>query len=54
MKDYRVSFQIGTIYHSFVITAESEDDAKAKVLRTAYHPELITNLTAERFFQEWN
>lgn len=54
MKEYRVSYYIGKMYHSYVIDAESEDEAKRKVLRNAYYPELISELKAERYFPEWN
>ena len=54
MQEYRVSYNIRGMYHSYIITAKDEEEAKAKALRTAPHPELIANLTAERYFQEWN
>lgn len=54
MKEYKVSYWIGKMYHSYIIDAESEDEAKRKVLRGSYYPESIQGLKAERYFPEWN
>ena len=54
MKEYRVSYLIRDMYHTYIIKAESEDQAKEKVLNSAYYPELIRELKAERYYPEWN
>lgn len=54
MKEYQVSFCIGSMYHSFIIEAESEKQARAKVLKQSYHPEAIRELKITRHYPEWN
>ena len=53
MKEYQVSFYINDMYHCYIIDAENESHAKRRVLKESPYPELITNLTAERYYPEW-
>ena len=54
MKEYRVSYYLGNMYHEYIIDAESEDRAKEKVVSRSYYPESIRELKAERYYPEWN
>lgn len=54
MKEYSVSYRIGRMYHAYIIEAESEDQAKQKVLRGSYYPDDIRELKAGRHSPEWN
>lgn len=54
MKDYQVSYMSGSMYHSYILEAKSEDHAREKVLKSTYHPELIRELKVERYYPEWN
>ena len=54
MSEYQVSYCIGEMFHSYVIDAKDEDDAQQKVIKSSYHPELISGLKVKRHFPEWN
>lgn len=54
MKDYQVSYMLGSVYHAYIIEAESEEHAREKVLRSMYHPERLRELKITRHYPEWN
>lgn len=54
MKDYQVSYMIGSMYHSYILEAESEEHAREKVLKQSYYPEAIRDLKVTRYYPEWN
>lgn len=54
MRDYQISYWIGSMYHAYIIEAESEDAARAKVMKQPYHPEAIRELKVSLHYPEWN
>lgn len=56
MKDYRVSYYLGDMLHTYIITAESEIDAIVKVMRAipATSRKIFNNFKVERYYEEWN
>ena len=56
MKDYNVSYMLGDMYHSYIITAENEAQA---ILRTVNRlpdgsKEILHDFKIERYIQKWN
>lgn len=57
MKEYRVSYYLSAMYHSYVVEAENEFSvlkslvSKFDRLRTG---ELLHDIKIERYYQEWN
>lgn len=54
MKEYQVSYFLGDMYHSYCIDADSEEQARFKVLKSLWYPELLRELKIERYYREWN
>lgn len=56
MKEYKVSYMLGSMYHSFIETAENESRAIQKVLNRLPDgsKEIMHEFKIERYFQEWN
>ena len=54
MKEYQVSYWMGKMYFAYIIEAKDEADAKRRVIKQSYHPELITGFKAERHYRQWN
>lgn len=54
MKEYQVSYYIGKMFHTYIVDAKDEADARERVIKSSYYPELISELKAVRYFREWN
>ena len=56
MLEYRVSYYLGDMYHSYIVDAENEYEATMRVLRTI--PEgsqkIFRELKVYRASREWN
>ncbi len=53
MKEYHVSYNLGNMYHSYVVEAENEAEAIQKVLSRFYYKELLTEFKIERYYPKW-
>lgn len=57
MKEYRVSYYVGDMFHKYVVEAESEFDvlknlvSKFEQLSTK---SLLNTIKIERYYQDWN
>lgn len=56
MKEYKVSYMLGDMYHSYIETAENEARAIQKVLNRLPDgsKEIMHEFKIERYFQKWN
>lgn len=54
MNEYQVSYCIRSMFHTYIIEAENEEQARLKVLKSAPYPELLRDLKIMRYYPEWN
>ena len=56
MREYRVSYYLGDMYHSYLVDADNEFEATEKALRGVVSTSMgiFTGLKVERYFREWN
>ena len=54
MKDYQVSYCIGSMFHTYIIEAENEEQARIKLMKSAPYPELLQDIKIERRYTDWN
>lgn len=56
MKEYKVSYMLGDMYHSYIEAAENEAKAIQKVLNRLPDEckEIMHDFKIERYFQKWN
>ena len=54
VKEYQVSFRIKGMLHSYIVDARDARHARQLIKKSSPYPELITDLKAERYYQEWN
>ena len=56
MKDFKVSYEIGDMLHSYIITAENEYNAILKCTLKISHKaqDKFKNFKIERYYEEWN
>ena len=53
MKEWQVSFYLNDMLHQYVIDADNEADAYAKVLNSLVKKEIMHDLRIERYQRPW-
>lgn len=56
MKDYKVSYMLGDMYHTYILTAENEAQAILKAVNRLPDgsKERLHDFKIERYIQKWN
>ena len=54
MIEYKVKYDFGEMYHSYIIVAKNEAEAIEKALKRIPHPEIMHDFSIEKYVPEWN
>lgn len=54
MKQYKVKYDLGKMYHSYVIEAKNEAEAIREALSQIPCPEIMHDFSIEKYVPEWN
>ena len=54
MKEYKVSYYLGDMLHTYIVTAECEEKAMLEVINKLYYPEIMHDFKIEKYTQKWN